>query len=80
MPILQQELEFAEILEVAEKLKKRDDVRGEVSETCLEDGGGLAVELDDAGEHMRVDSLVPLFVVESHRDSIRLVTGIQFVL
>lgn len=39
-----------------------------MSETFLEDGGGLAVELDDAGElidtrQMSVDGLVPLFVV-----------------
>lgn len=50
------------------KIKKQDNLRGEMSETFLEDGGGLAVELDDAGElidtrQMSVDGLVPLFVV-----------------
>lgn len=51
----------------------------------LEEGGGLAVELEDVGKliitkQMRVDRLVPLFVVQTHRDSIRLVTEIQFLL
>lgn len=54
-----------------------------MGDTFPEEECGLAVELDDVvGKRIIINqmSLVPLFVVQSHRDSIRLVTGIQFLL